>query len=151
MPVLLTRPTSLPQTTQRAADDIGVTRVYVAGGTGAVSETVVNQLGIVSERAFGATRYETASAVAEMAVQKAWVTPSVAGVTTGQNYPDALSGGGAMGARDGIMLLTPSGTLCTSAEAILLSCQAELSAIQVFGGHGAVEPVVYDSVCSLWE
>ena len=151
MPVLLTRPTSLPGVTQRAVDDLHISKAYIAGGTGAVSDDVAGQLGISYERAAGTNRYVTASKVADLAISKAWVAPTTAGITTGQNYPDALSGGAAMGARDGIMLLTPSASLCTPAENVLMDCEHEIEEIQVFGGNGAVSASAFDRVSGLWE
>ena len=151
MPVLLTRPTSLPLITQRTADDLPISKVYVTGGTGAISNGVVNQLEVSYERAGGDNRYDTASEVANLAISKAWITPTTAGVTTGQNYPDALSGGAAMGSRDGVMLLTPTSNLYISAEDILSDCEHSLDEVQVFGGNAAVSSATYNSVCGLWE
>ena len=68
-PILLTRATRLPHNVARYIDRHNVTKVYVVGGTAAVSDDIMTTIeGLGSrpdvERISGADRYETAAAIA---------------------------------------------------------------------------------------
>jgi len=150
-PVLLTRPNALPATAGDAARAVGIAHLVVAGGVAAVSDDVASSFGVPFTRAAGPDRYGTAAELATLAIEQGWCTPSVAGVTTGRDFPDALSGGAAMGARDGIILLTPGGRLSKSAGNALATCGLTLSEVQVLGGTGAVGEAVPGEIAVLWE
>ncbi len=120
--ILLTAQNSLPAATADAIRQLGAQTVYVIGGTGAISESVVNILrntkqyecgGTVTTgqgnlqviRIGGADRYATANAVNQTAaalggnpvgrVQTKFGQSSklTAVVASGENYPDALAAG----------------------------------------------------------
>lgn len=63
-PVLLTAPDSLPSATAAVLESLGVTSVDVVGGTGAVSDVVLGALPGTVCRISGASRFDTAAAVA---------------------------------------------------------------------------------------
>jgi len=78
--------------------------VYLVGGTDAVSEAVAAAMrgtGRTVVRLAGSNRYETAVAVADELGD-----PAAIMLATGTNYPDALAGGTAAAAVDGVLLLT---------------------------------------------
>ena len=107
-PVLLTDPNTLPGVTQNAMAAVfgssATKTVHIVGGESAVSAVVaaqVTSLGYTVNRIAGENRYETA---ADIAAFQATLAPvgitRVAGiplrtaiVATGENFPDALSGG----------------------------------------------------------
>lgn len=97
-PILLTRQDTLPAAVAAEITRLGATHVIVLGGTGAVSDAVLRQLRGVSgvttvERLAGATRYETADAIAERTLRElgaGWDGRAL--VVTGEAFPDALGG-----------------------------------------------------------
>ncbi len=105
-PLLLTSPTALDASLReelRRVLPVGAT-VHLLGGTAALSEGVeaaVRGLGYRTQRLQGATRFGTAVAAAE-----ATGTPRQIFVATGLNFPDALAGGAAAVATDGVIVLT---------------------------------------------
>ncbi len=153
MPILLVSPQSLPAATALALSDIGADHAIIAGGTGAIStgvEAGIKARGVTTSRASGSNRYETSAALVRYALQSAWITPSVIGVTTGQNFPDALGGGVAIGAKGGAVLLTEPTRLNSAASAILRECTSDLSNVDILGGEGAVSSAVVTSIKRLW-
>ncbi|AEE95448.1 S8 family serine peptidase [Mahella australiensis] len=89
-PVLLTDPYEL---SDAAADELyrlGVKKVYILGGTGAVSKAVegaVKSMGISVERIWGSDRYKTAVAIGQYIQRKS----GTALIATGYNFADALA------------------------------------------------------------
>jgi putative cell wall-binding protein len=101
-PLLLTPPTTLNADTQtemqRVLGNSGA-KVYLLGGTAAISTTVESQvqaLGYTTVRISGADRYATAVAIAG-AIDP---DPDLILTATGQNFPDALGAGAAAGSYD---------------------------------------------------
>jgi len=129
-PVLLTQPDSLVWATRQAIKDLGITDVVIVGGTGVVSARVESELASILggsshvRRVAGATRYQTS---AEFAI---WATGAESGgetvgtpanpnalaalaydriaIASGENYPDALSGGVFCGLGGAPVLLSAS-------------------------------------------
>ncbi|MGL4731149.1 MAG: cell wall-binding repeat-containing protein [Clostridium sp.] len=67
-PILLTAPGSLPTATKNELRRLGVKRVYVVGGNGAVNTSVENEIrsmGIATSRLGGANRYDTSLEIAK--------------------------------------------------------------------------------------
>ena len=92
-PLLLTDPTTLVPQTADVLGELGITRVLLTGGPGAVSPAVQTQLealGITVTRLAGDDRVATAIAIAEFAVQQG-LDPSVVHLATGRAFPDALA------------------------------------------------------------
>jgi putative cell wall-binding protein len=114
--------------------------VYLLGGTGALSDTVRDQVradGFTARRLAGADRYATALAVAG----------AVGGVdrialATGSTFPDALAAGNAMAkdsgpdaATHGVVLLTNGGTLPAGVRTYLAAHPS--AALYAIGGPAA--------------
>lgn len=153
MPLLLTRPGELPTATSQAIIDLRVSSAIVIGGTGAVSPSVTQSLGAANvawNRISGACRFTTAEEVARESIRRGWSTGQIAGIATGQDFPDALAGGAATGARGGIMLLTRSTLLPVNTASFLHESTDSLSEIKVYGGTGAICNTVRTSVHNLW-
>ncbi|MCU0266142.1 MAG: cell wall-binding repeat-containing protein [Actinomycetia bacterium] len=98
-PLLLTTPTALDASVGAELTRVLGTRsgktVYLLGGTGALApavDTAVKALGFTTVRLSGATRYDTAVAVAN-----ALGSPETLFLATGRNFPDALAAGTAAG------------------------------------------------------
>lgn len=157
-PILLTPSGSLDPACREYLDNANVGMVYIAGGTGAVSsavETAIDGLnsGMTgTHRESGATRYETAAEVADYFVDAMHWAPAgwtEVGVATGANFPDALSGGAAMGHRGGPLLLTESAVLSGSTKLRIESNAIPGMRVLVYGGAVAVNDSVVDSLRAL--
>lgn len=85
--VLLTAPDHLPQATADALESLAPQQVIIVGGTAAINDNVVRQIGGLvpnTERVSGTNRYGTAAALA------AKTTGGTVAVATGLDFPDAL-------------------------------------------------------------
>ena len=106
-PLLLTSSTSLDPRTLAEIQRVlpqGLT-VYLLGGTSALSQSVfdaVQNAGYHAVRIAGQDRYDTSLQILEQGLG----TPSTIFLTTGNNFPDALSAGAAAAAKHGAILLT---------------------------------------------
>jgi putative cell wall-binding protein len=96
-PLLLTPEMALPAEVAAEIMRLAPKRVYILGGTGAVSDTVLNAAkALTSEgiatRLYGDDRYATAIAIAdEVKAMRGAMYDGTAFVCTGSDFPDALS------------------------------------------------------------
>ncbi len=145
LPQLLTALDTLPASTSSALTELGIQHVIITGGTGAVSPAVEQQvqaLGITTERIAGATRFETAVALADLAIDRYGVPGAHIDVATGLNFPDALTGGAHVGRTSSVLLLTPPTTVPSVVSSFLQRRAASISGGDVLGGRGAVDSIV---------
>lgn len=104
-PLLLTDPQHLPASTAAEIRRIAPARLVVAGGPGAVSDAVLAQVRAIvpdTVRLGGADRYETSAKIVSEAFAGG---AGEAIVVTGQNFPDALTGGSLAVGRDAPVLI----------------------------------------------
>lgn len=148
-PVLLTRPDAAPIVTVAAAQASGAARVTVVGGTVAVSDGAAAALGMPWTRVSGANRYDTAIELVRHGMGEGWTVPEAIGIATGERFPDALSGGVAIGARNGAVILTPRDSLTPGAVALMDDTVAAVRLIEVYGGESAVSAPTYDTLTAL--
>jgi len=151
MAVLLTQPTVLSVQTSSFISAVGIDNAYVAGGTGAVSADVVTELAklAVTKRWFGDDRYDTGAAVVLGSIDEFGVGNASVGIASGANYPDALVGGPALGAKDGVLLLTNPSALSPATLAVLVELEPGITEVQFLGGTGAVSAAVERSVAAV--
>lgn len=141
-PVLLVPPTNIPSAVAAELTRLHPARIVVLGGTGAVSAAVENQLSSFASatRVAGGDRYATSAAISSTAFASG--PHPVAYIASGEDFPDALSGGAlAAGATGGGPLLL------VTRDAIPAAITTELnrlrpSKIVVLGGPGAVGAAV---------
>jgi putative cell wall-binding protein len=152
IPLVLTGSTALSATARDQLSGFGIQQVVVVGGENAVAPAVVSQLqtmGIAVRRLSGATRYETALAVADF--ERATVAPASASASgglgftgdevflaTGQAYADALAGGPLAANQGSPVVLTTSATLVPAVGTWLTAHKGGLSAVTALGGVVAV-------------
>jgi len=116
--------------------------VVVLGGIGAVSEQAWADLeaalgeGHVT-RVGGVDRYETAAVIAAYGSGHGAVWECV-GIATGADFPDGLAAGAALGARGGLLLLTPTEALHDATRSALESNAESVKSAYIIGGDGAV-------------
>jgi len=140
-PLLLTRPTAMPENVAAEIERLQSHTAYILGGAAAVSPNIENELRarLGDDRVIrlaGADRYETAQIVADKVIELAG--PEYDGgaiVATGGNYPDALSGSPLAAARSWPILLARPATNS-------LYVPEETTATIILGGTGAVSAEV---------
>ena len=135
-PILLTRPGALPEETIAELRRLAPSSVRVLGGTGAVSQAVVDQVDALVEgpvtRVSGPDRFATAAAVSGATFQPG---VPVVYVATGAGFADALTGGPAAALQGGPILLV-GGDIPTSVDDELRRLQPQR--IVILGGTQAV-------------
>ncbi len=108
-PVLLTARASVPQALRVELDRLNPQRIYILGGTGAVTDGVKQALQAYTPTAIvrlaGADRFATAVAISKTFFNR----PAASYLATGMNFPDALSAVPAAGrAGAPLLLVQPS-------------------------------------------
>lgn len=151
VPILLTRPASLTSITRAALLTIKAEDVVVVGGGEAVSQATFDAIKRVpgirrTDRVWGATRYDTAVAVAKYSLKYHWSSTDVVGVATGEDFADALSGGAAAGARGGVLVLTERDKLSAPSVGFLTERAGKIPHVHVYGGTVAVGATVIDQI-----
>jgi len=141
-PVLLTNPTSLPPETAVELGRLSPAKIYIVGGSAAISPAVEQELSVYGqvERLAGSDRYGTAAAVSE-AFFGAHPTVFLA---YGGNFPDALVAGAAGGYMQGPVLLVTH-------DAIPPATRHEIdryptSHILLVGGSAVIGDPVFDAL-----
>ncbi|GAA4154988.1 cell wall-binding repeat-containing protein [Leifsonia shinshuensis] len=138
-PLLLTAPGYLPTSVSDEIKRLKPQHVVVVGGPAVVSEDVVTALKQLSpdvQRVYGGDRFGTSQAV----IQHAFTSAPLVYVTTGLNFPDSLSAGGAAGSLHAPLLLVNGGaTSVDTATANLLSSM-HTTKIVVIGGSAVMSP-----------
>lgn len=137
-PILLTKPDKISEETLSEIVRLGANKVIILGGTGAVSENVVNDLrmwGRSVERIAGANRFETAEKISE----RLYNFSSTAVITDGFNYPDALSIASHAASKGYPILLSKKETLPKETSNALKGVEKTY----VIGGEGAIANEVY--------
>lgn len=145
-PLLLTQKDVLPGAVADELDRLNVKGVYILGGTGVVSDAVLNAakaftpLG-AAERLGGLNRYETANKIAERVVSHLGSEyDGAAFVCTGADFPDALAAAPIAAANGWPIYLTQTATLTPATKAAMLANGATHG--YIIGGTGAVGAAV---------
>lgn len=138
-PVLLVGSTDAGDVTG-TLDALGVTHVLVVGGERVVPASVAAAM--VSDdrtvsRLAGATRYDTAAAIATDAVA-AGADPGHVWLATGRNLPDSLAAGPAAAAAGGVLLLVDGQAPWTTRATDDLLSRFDPGRVTVLGGTSAV-------------
>jgi putative cell wall-binding protein len=143
-PTLLTTRDRMPAATEAELRRLTPWRIWVVGGTGAVSEAVYTKaaaLGQHVERIDGADRYAVAAAVSKRFYTEGWET---AFVVSGENYPDGLVAAAPAARNEAPILLTRAGSLPATTRAELKRLGA--SHVVVIGGTGSVSASVVSAL-----
>lgn len=134
--VLLTAGSQAQPATAAYLSSHPVSRSYAVGGPACAADPSAVCVS-------GASRYDTSVAVAEQFFR----TPSAAGFASGAAFPDALSGGAALGGRgQPLVIVPPTGELPPRLVSYLAGQASTLTSGVVFGGVGAVDVVVYSEL-----
>lgn len=146
IPIYLCPGTSISTETLDAMAFDGVERVVIIGGETAVNASVQTALNTrfgASNvmRVWGSNRYETAAELASFAEGEFKFGASGLCVATGQNFPDALSGGVLAGARYAPILLADGTTLSPATAEFLDMHENEIRWVTFLGGDSALPDV----------
>ncbi|MFL0194345.1 cell wall-binding repeat-containing protein [Clostridium sp. WILCCON 0269] len=121
---------------------LNATKAIIIGGTGVISDSIKEELGnagVSAERIGGADRYETSVLIA----QKLDKSPSIV-VTSGDNFPDALSIS-SIAAQQGMpIILSSKNGLFPEAESYISS--NEITKTYIVGGTGALDGSIESEV-----
>jgi hypothetical protein len=156
LPSILTDTNTLPAPARNALTNLGIRRVFLLGGPAAVSgnvQTQIEQLGITVERFGGANRQETATLVAETAIDRLGFDDTHINLARGDFFSDALTGGphagdesdggSTPGAPPAPIVLTVSPTILGAETSEFLRMHANtLRDGHIFGGQAAVSDAV---------
>jgi|GEM_PF-3449235 len=147
-PILLVSD-KIPTATQSAMDELGITDTVVLGGEFTVSEDVWNLLPS-PERLSGESRYDTAKAIADYALDDAGAgfTAEEVFVATGSSFPDAL-GAGVLAAMKGAPMVLTDAAVHTATRDFLTENAASIERLSIIGGPAAVSSVAERTLVSL--
>ncbi len=148
-PILLVRPTSLPPVTKQALGALAINTIVIAGSDAAVSPGVEDNIRathVSISRAEGENRYGTAAAAARYGEAAGLGDFRLVGIATGEDFPDALCGGAAMGSLGGVILMTPKGHLAAETAAELRAHGPKLRDVQVFGSERTIAKLTWDQL-----
>ncbi len=140
-PILLTLTANLPEADIQEIQRLQAKKVIILGGTGAISEIVVNELeklGIIVERISGSDRFGTA---AEIAARVMSAETNTAVIVNGYNFPDALSVASYAAAKGYPILMTENDDIPANTDAAL--ARHNIRNTFVIGWTGAIGEKVY--------
>ena len=148
-PILLVEPNALPGATAAELARLTLDQIVVMGGTGIVSDAVLNQLKAYAptvRRVSGADRYATAVSLSA----SSYAANSVGDVylASGTAFPDGLSVGPLVGRRGLPLLLVPPDALPASVAAELL--RLDPTRIIIIGGTSVVSEALRQQILALW-
>jgi len=144
-PLLLTSPTSLSADVIAEINRLNPNKIYVVGGTGAVSAAVYAALTPLAgeiERVSGPDRYATSRAVTAVGFE----TADTVYVATGAGFADALAAGAAAGSKPGPVILVRGTAPEADAATLDLITSLEATSIEVVGGTGAISNGMFASL-----
>jgi putative cell wall-binding protein len=152
-PILLTIHDTLPEATADALEDLGVSETIVVGGSGAVSDAVVSEVsdrGHGPRRVFGPDRYATSVAVLDEAIE-AGMDTQVTWLATGENWPDALAAGPAVGLEGDALLLVHDQDLNVSPATrdAIAEHAPTMQLVRLLGGTMAISADVEQQVAGI--
>jgi len=139
-PLLLTPSAELYGGIPDELSRLGVTKVYIVGGTSAVNaavQTDLTNLGYTVERISGLNRYQTATKVAEeVAAEWGGSFKADAFVVRGDSFPDALACAPFSATQGVPILLTPPTSLSSETEKFI--DDYNIDTVYIAGGTSAV-------------
>ncbi|GAB3585163.1 hypothetical protein GCM10027406_32950 [Leifsonia lichenia] len=137
-PLLLVQTTAVPAPIMTELRRLKPATIYVAGGVASVADGVLAQLRTVTpavKRVADYDRFATARAIANQAFGSGVDT---AYVTSGMNFPDALSAGGAAGAQGKPVLLVNGALGAPDSLTVAELRSLKVTKVNVVGGPASV-------------
>lgn len=141
MPILLTTDKTLPDSVKQFIDNNTISRYYVVGGSGVVSDSIVNCLPN-TKRLGGADRYETNLNIVNEFLKI--LNFNTVYLASGDNFPDALCGSAAAAKDSAPIILTSSSGF--KAHSLIESKKDSVSIFKVLGGTGVMSDSLVKSI-----
>ncbi|MBS3957691.1 MAG: SpoIID/LytB domain-containing protein [Clostridiales bacterium] len=138
IPIIPVRSASIPAESAAVLDRPAITRTLVVGGAGAVSDDVVASLQAPLRVAQGSDRYETAVRVAEWAVANESFRREISYVASGLSLLDALAAAPLAGGWRHSIFFARTHALPDSSADALRARSAQVTAVRMLGGPGAL-------------
>lgn len=134
MPIILTEKGKLPDSAKKYISREGITKSYIIGGNGVISDSVKNVLP-GAERISGQDRYETNVAVmnrfaGELKLDEVYMA-------VGEDFPDALAGS-ALAPKTSSPIILTYGDISGSTNRFIIDNLQSISSVKVLGGEGVV-------------
>ncbi|MDA3936348.1 MAG: cell wall-binding repeat-containing protein [Actinomycetota bacterium] len=147
-PILLVGDT-IGYATQSAVIELGITDTVVLGGQYVVGPSVWNALPS-PERLYGTSRYDTAAAIADYALNGsgAGFTAEEVFVATGGNFPDAL-GAGVLAAMKGSPTVLTDAAVHPATRGFLTENKESIERMAIIGGPAAISSATERTLVSL--
>ncbi len=148
-PILLVSATAVPAETSAEIARLTTAKgsavgIVAAGGPNTIASSVLTSgLGVTDDaehRWAGTNRYLTATTIATKAQAKGWLDFGAVGFAA--SLPDALAGGGMLGSKNGVLLLTQSTVLSPDTAAWLSINGGSIEECYIFGGTVVITPAV---------
>jgi putative cell wall-binding protein len=142
-PLLLTQGDTLPGSVKTEIQRLNPQKIVVVGGVNSVSATVFNQLKALQSnivRLAGADRYAASRNIVDYAFGSTGADTVY--ISTGANFPDALSAGGAGGAHNTPVLLVNGTAPSLDAATVALLQKLKVKHIKIAGGPNSVSPAL---------
>ncbi len=151
-PTYLARPDGNAPVATMQDDEVDT--VYVLGGEGVVDSAqygaLVDAFGSAAvDRLWGADRYGTAAAIATFGVDEAGLAWDWLAIATGEDFPDALSGGPLPAKKGSVMLLTRTASLPSQTADVLEARRGSILDVYLLGGPGAVSEAVANELAAI--
>lgn len=151
-PLLLTPSDDLADATERALDDLEASRVFIVGGSGAVSQQVRDEIAATGREVLGiagANRYETAARIfGSCSGADCWQPLGgrrTAILVSGEGYADAIAAGPLAYRQILPVLLTTRDELPTETREAIRTVER----VVIIGGTAAVGSAVEDELLSM--
>lgn len=143
-PLLLTPAASLPAAVAAEIRRLAPQRIYVIGGTGAVSATVQKALARIAPttRLGKLDRYATGLHIVDTAFRSA----DTAFIATGRAFPDALAATGAAAAMGAPVILVDGAKSSASSSTLASLKRLGVSRVVIAGGTGAVSAGIHSQL-----
>lgn len=142
MPVLLTDKNQISNAVLNYLKELNISKTYIIGSTGAVSDNVANRLSNV-ERLGGKNRYETNKIIfnkfkSDLGVRNLYIA-------SGLDFPDALSVSALAGKNSGFVVLSNLNTADANVKELITSFRSSISTIYVLGSNAIIsDSVLYN-------
>lgn len=139
-PIILSNQNSLPQAAINYINKINPQTIYIAGGTGVISDNVLNAIkGYNVVRLGGSTRYDTSLKIANYFQNEFSNTVSIA---TGSNFPDALAGS-ILSAKESAPILLVNSSLSSYNNYLT---NKKINKYIIYGGTGVVSTAIENEI-----
>ena len=142
LPLLYTTKDRMEAKTMNMIKASGINKVFVVGGSGVISDTVVRQLtqaGINVERISGSNRYETSVVLAN----KFYGNPSSIVMASGGDFADALAGGVLAAVKGGPVVLANDNLASSTRNYVY---KDSIKTIFMLGGEKALSTNIFSEL-----